>query len=157
VLNRGGGSTNPRDGLVAGVFHGAVGRLHGRYDTCPGVDQPDAHLGGVAGDGNQVTLDGERPNTGQDVAAGRRPVDSACFRVDLGEKVVDVDVVIVGWTDDRYLARGGCVAAEAVDLAGCTAHESRQHLVERVGVGGEIVAQQVHTLGRSAAKLHGRQ
>jgi hypothetical protein len=51
-------------------------------------------------------------------ATGGGPVDRRRLRIDLGEEMVHVGVVLGRWSDDGDLARGGGVIAEAVDLRG---------------------------------------
>ena len=153
-LDGGGTAADPGDRLISAVLDGAIRRLDGGHDAGPGVDEPDTHVGRGTCDGHQAALDRERSDAGEDVAAGGGRVDRAGLRIDLGEEVVDVDVVLGRRSDDGDLAGGGGVAAQAVDLPRGAAHECRQHRVERVAKRGEVVTQEVQTLGCASANLH---
>ena len=107
----------------------------------------------VAGD--EAALDGERPDAGEQVAAGLRVADGRGVDADLQEQVVDVDPFGRRGRHDRDLAGERVGAADAVDLARVgRSHDPQQQVVARCRVARQVRREEVRALRRAAAHEH---
>lgn len=140
-----------RDLGVSRVVHAAARGGEGRRRVVAGVDHADTDGGLLLPRRHQPALDGERTDAGEDVpavltAAHLRPVDH-----DLEKEVVDVGAGVGGGRDHGHLAGERVRAAQAVDLPLVgAAHDAQQQLVAQGRFGGQVVGQEVGTLGGAA-------
>ena len=140
---------------VTRVGDAAAGRPDARHGDLVGVLHEDGHRRLDVLSLDQVALDGEGANAGQDVAAVLRIGNDGLIDEDLQEQVIDVDAWTRRALDHRNLRGQWIGAAHAVDLAAVgRAHDAEQKLVARRHVARQIAGKKIAALGSAAAHPH---
>ena len=101
---------------------------------------------------NQPTLDGERANGGENIAAVLAVIHGGRRHVHLGKQIVHIGVRPCGAADNRHFTGQRIGAADPVNLPGIRrAHHRQQHRITLHRIGRQIVSQKTGCLRGAAA------
>ncbi|MNK96297.1 hypothetical protein D3C87_1165710 [compost metagenome] len=128
-----------------------------RNRDLPSVFHEDPHRRYSALHRHQPAFDGERPDTGKDVAAVLAVIDTRLVDQHLGKQIVDVGLDARRRFDDCHFAGQRIAATNAIDLPRIRrTHDRQQQTVTKGLLLGQIVGQEVSPFRRPAAHKQAR-